>query len=375
VQPWLTGWWELHSGSAHFLSAFFILMKNIISITLACLALHAALADNFVGGAGPAGSENSVTSGKIYIPAGVAFWDDFQRPNTPIGTLGFAPSVSAVTKTNYFWYSGANAGFRHTNYYITNTVVAWNDLRTTNSGDACYPTVDLGFKPTYFGCKYHLSANAGSSGTWQAIVFICEPADGNLLNAYHFTLYPNYGLGMQLWGGTGPTNLLGAPNNYDPADWNGVSPAGGSATFQCWIDGAQCTVDMGGYTNTFFDTALTNFGGRYFTVEIFDAGVSGTTNLDNVFIDAVWAGVNPKLTKNVNSIGTFCRFAGGVFSVTVPSTDPTHLYYMETSTNFAAGWDNMDAQMFGGNKQPQYYYGYPTRPKEFFRVLDLGEIF
>ena len=51
--------------------------------------------------------------------------------------------------------------------------------------------------------------------------------------------------------------------------------------------------------------------------------------------------------------------AFGVVRVDVPATDRTHLYYFETSTNLAAGWDNTDAALFLGSPNPQQIFIYP----------------
>jgi hypothetical protein len=248
-------------------------------------------------------NSSSLSARRKFIPVGVTFWDDFSRNDTaqPKGGLGTAPSVNPATGKNYVWYAGGNSGFTRSNFFIINQSYGWKDLRTAGSSDAAYPTIDVGFKPTYFGCQYHLSTNAGASGSVQMITFISESTDQSLSGAIHITLIPNGGLGVQFWGSSGPTNVLGSPTTFSPPGWAGVQAlgnGGSGGTFQCWIDGAQATFDLSGYTFTYYDTAFTNFGGRYLTFELFDAGVVGTTNLDNIFIDAVWAGANPRATQN-----------------------------------------------------------------------------
>jgi 4-amino-4-deoxy-L-arabinose transferase-like glycosyltransferase len=72
---------------------------------------------------------------------------------------------------------------------------------------------------------------------------------------------------------------------------------------------------------------------------------------------------------------TIHLFTNGLCQVTIPPTDPTHLYFMETSTNLSAGWDNQDGTLFVGSTSPQPYFEYPPRPQEFFCVVDLGQVF
>jgi len=60
-------------------------------------------------------------------------------------------------------------------------------------------------------------------------------------------------------------------------------------------------------------------------------------------------------------------------AISIPPTDPTHLYLIETSTNLPA-FDNTDSVIFFGAPFYQTALAGPNlRDQEFFRVEDLGQ--
>jgi hypothetical protein len=75
-----------------------------------------------------------------------------------------------------------------------------------------------------------------------------------------------------------------------------------------------------------------------------------------------------------NLVLTIHILSSGVARIDIPPTDPTHLYYMETTTNLVQGFDlnSPDDYLFFGSDSPQFYVEYPPRQQEFFRIEDLG---
>lgn len=83
-----------------------------------------------------------------------------------------------------------------------------------------------------------------------------------------------------------------------------------------------------------------------------------------------------------NIVLTIVIAASGLVKVTIPPTDPSHIYIVETSTNLADTnsyfnpsnhWDDSDAALIFGANYTTTFYQYPPRPIEFYRLVDLGE--
>ena len=64
---------------------------------------------------------------------------------------------------------------------------------------------------------------------------------------------------------------------------------------------------------------------------------------------------------------------GSYVAISIPPTDPTHIYLLCTSTNLPV-FDNTDAVYFYGAPYEQEALAGPNlRGQEFYRVEDLGE--
>jgi hypothetical protein len=140
--------------------------------------------------------------------------------------------------------------------------------------------------------------NLNNGNNIPGIVFVVESSDKTLQGAYHFTFYPGNSANIDFW--TAANTLVpcaGPGNGYLPP---GTPPIvnGEEQTFQAWIDGATCTIDYGGSSHTFYDTNFITYGGRYFTVELWDN--IGATNVSNsIQLEAVWAGANLNPTSSL----------------------------------------------------------------------------
>ena len=242
------------------------------------------------------------------IPVGVVFWDDFQRTNTAPGFISAAPSVSPATGTNYLWQTNPAFSTYHKSY-ITNGMLVFKDDEI-----ASHTMVDLGFKPTYFGCRLRRTDAGGS--LYPQFVFLLSPSSNSIDGAYHFGIFPGIYPNIGFWQGT-LTNILTAfPTNY-------VSPASGEdITFQFWIDGETATFDWGGSISKITDPRFASFGGRYFDAEFYKGDTNSSVYIPS--ISSVWAGVNFFLAPT-NNYGTLTATNLNATNATFATVSTTNL--------------------------------------------------
>jgi hypothetical protein len=214
------------------------------------------------------------TTGYPPWPSRELYWDNFQRANTTISTgLTPAPSISPITGTNYTYFAEpAYAGGTNCSY-ITNGYVAVVDRASTNHNWATYPTVNLGFKPTYYGGRYrYYNTGIAGAANYPSICLILSPNSNYITGgSLHIGCFPTLGCGVGFWGPSGLSNVT--PSYYTPPDFH-PPLQGQDFSFEVIIRGNTLVLN---YNNSFFqttDTRVSQYGGNYLTFEIYDDGGS-----------------------------------------------------------------------------------------------------
>ena len=214
------------------------------------------------------------TTGYPPWPNRELYWDNFQRANTilPAG-LTPAPSISPITGTNYTYFAEPAYAGGTNGSYITNGYVAVVDRAGVSNVWATYPTVALGFKPTYFGGRYrYYNTGIAGAANYPSITLISSPNSNHITaGSLHISCYPTLGCGVGFWNSAGLSNIL--VDYFTPPDFQPPLP-GQDFPFEVAIRGNTAVIN---YNNSYFqvtDERLQLFGGNYLTFEIYDNGGS-----------------------------------------------------------------------------------------------------